>query len=428
MKIWDKGIDTDQRIEAFTVGEDRDWDRRLAPHDIRASQAHARMLAQTGLISEEEGQELDRALKDIDRELALTGYAVGKEYEDVHSQIEALLIQRLGDTGKKIHTARSRNDQVLTAMHLYLKESLGGIREQVRALFDSLIALAAEYEKDGLPGYTHLQLAMPSSFGLWFSSYAEQLIDDLVVLGAAYRLADQNPLGSAAGYGSAFPIDRELTTQLLGFGSTKINAASAQLSRGKVEAASAEGLASVADTLGRFCMDICLYSGGNFGFLRLPDRFTTGSSIMPHKKNPDVFELVRAQCNLILTVPAQIRSLTRNLPSGYHRDLQLSKGLVIRAFENLSDCLDMLLLCLPDLQIRKGILDDPIYDQVYSVDALNARVLDGTPFRDAYRELADEMATGAYRPVRELKHTHLGSTGNLGLEEIRSKLNALVNW
>ncbi len=428
MKIWDKGIDTDARIEAFTVGEDRYWDRRLAPYDIEASKAHAQMLGETGLIGRKEARALVEGLDRVAGELESAGWEIRTEFEDVHSQIEHMLIETLGDTGKKIHTARSRNDQVLVAMQLYLRDALIRTKEQTIRLFDILLDLAVQYAHTGMPGYTHMQVAMPSSFGLWFSSYAEQLLDDLCLLGAAYRIADQNPLGSAAGYGSSFPIDRLSTTRKLGFGQTKYNSIAAQLSRGKVEGICVDALASVAGTLSRLCMDLCLYSGGNFGFVRLPDRFTTGSSIMPHKKNPDVFELIRAHCNQVQASSLQIRSLLTNLPSGYHRDLQLSKGIAIGGFETIWECLDLLGLCLPDMEVNPDVLEDTRYDYLYTVDGLNQRVLNGVPFRDAYREMAEEIASGSYTPEKDVKHTHLGSKDNLALDELREKLRLFSAW
>jgi len=428
MKIWDKGIETDKRIEAFTVGEDREWDRRLAPFDLRASIAHALMLGETGLISQEESSDLVSGLERIEVEMKSAEWLISDSFEDVHSQIEHRLIELLGDTGKKIHTARSRNDQVLVAMQLYLKDALGRTRERCQRLFDVLLDLADRHKDIGMPGYTHMQIAMPSSFGLWFSSFAEQLIDDTSLLGAAYRIADQTPLGSAAGYGSSFPIDRISTTRKLGFGQLKFNAMAAQLSRGKVEGTSVDALASVALTLSRLCMDLCLYSGGNFGFVRLPDRFTTGSSIMPHKKNPDVFELIRAQCNLVSTGSAQLRSLMTNLPSGYHRDLQLTKGICVNAFETTWECLELLTICLPEIQVNEQVLRDERYRDLYSVDSLNERVLSGVPFRDAYRQLAEEIASGTYQPVTDAEHTHIGSTGNLALDALREKLRIFSDW
>lgn len=421
-------MDTDARIEAFTVGEDRHWDRRLAPYDIQASKAHAAMLGETGLISAEEARDLIEGLDRVAGEMESRGWEIRSEFEDVHSQIEHRLIELLGDTGKKIHTARSRNDQVLVAMQLYLRDALIRTKDQAIDLFGVLIDLAARHGSTGMPGYTHMQVAMPSSFGLWFSSYAEQLLDDLCLLGAAYRIADQNPLGSAAGYGSSFPIDRMSTTRKLSFGSTKYNSIAAQLSRGKVEGICVDALASVGGTLSRLCMDLCLYSGGNFGFVRLPDRFTTGSSIMPHKKNPDVFELIRAHCNQVQASSLQIRGLLTNLPSGYHRDLQLSKGVAIRSFETIWECLDLLGLCLRDIEVNSEVLEDARYDYLYTVDSLNQRVLNGVPFRDAYREMAEEIAAGTYTPEKHVRHTHLGSKDNLALDELREKLKLFASW
>lgn len=427
MKIWEKGISTDSRIEAFTVGEDREWDRRLAPFDILASKAHARMLGRVGLISQEEASRLDEGLEEVRKEMEAADWKIENEFEDVHSQIEYLLIQNLGETGKKIHTARSRNDQVLVAMQLYLRDSLSRTRAKTVRLFETLMKLAERHKNAGMPGYTHMQIAMPSSFGLWFSSYAEQLIDDVHLLSAAYRIADQNPLGSAAGYGSSFPIDRDDTTRQLKFGEMKYNSVAAQLSRGKIEGTCMDALAGLASTIARLSMDLCLFSGGNFGFVRLPDRFTTGSSIMPHKKNPDVFELIRGHANWVQSSSLQIRSILINLPSGYHRDLQLTKGITMKSLETMDECLELLLLCLPDIEVNPDLLGNSLYDPLYTVDSLNERVLQGLPFRDAYRQMADEIADGSYTPVRNAAHTHLGSKGNLALDRIRLKMEKALN-
>ncbi len=423
MKLWDKGIGPDEKTDRFTVGHDRELDLILAPYDIRASRAHARMLGEIGLLTPAETRDLVRELDAMEREAEAGRFTIEPEFEDMHSKIEYLLTQKLGDTGKKIHTARSRNDQVLVALQLYLKSELNGIQARVKALFDVLMALAERHKDVLLPGYTHLQIAMPSSFGLWFSAYAESLVDDIYLLQAACKVADQNPLGSAAGYGSSFPIDRDFTTRELGFSALKVNVVAAQMGRGKVERTAATALAAVGATLGRLAMDVCLYMSQNFGFIGFPDRFTTGSSIMPHKKNPDIFELIRGKCNLLQGVPGQLTLLTTNLPSGYHRDLQLTKEVLLPAVESLKSCLEMATESLREIQVRKDILDDPKYDYLFSVDALNQLVSSGLPFRDAYRQMAASIEDGSYKPVKSASHTHQGSLGNLCLDRIQAKMD-----
>jgi argininosuccinate lyase len=345
----------------------------------------------------------------------------------MHSKIEHVLTERLGDLGKKIHTARSRNDQVLVAMHLYIKHELGAIKTQVTALFDLLLSLAEKHQNELMPGYTHLQVAMPSSFGLWFSAYAESLIDDLCFWQSAHKIADQNPLGSAAGYGSAFPIDRDFTTKALDFSQLKINSVAAQMSRGKLEKSIAMALSAIGSTLAKFSMDVCLYMGQDFNFISFPDNLTTGSSIMPHKKNPDLFELVRGKCNSVQALPNQLALLTTNLPSGYHRELQLAKGPIIDAIQEIKGCLEILLFSLPKIQVAKDSTTQKKYDYLFSVDTLNQEVLAGKPFRDAYRDLGNAIEKGEYQPNREVKHTHLGSIGNLGLEQIREKIKPFLS-
>ena len=422
MKIWEKGIDIDKKIEAFTVGDDRTLDLHLAPYDIRASKAHAKMLGKTGILTPDEAEALIGALEAMDKEVEDGRFQIETSFEDVHSKIEFELIQKLGDTGKKIHTARSRNDQVLTALQLYLKDQLKNTQSAVRSLAQDLLELADIHRSVLLPGYTHLQVAMPSSFGLWFSAYAETLADDLLVLAAAYQTADQNPLGSAAGYGSSFPIDREHTTKELGFETLKYNVIAAQMGRGKVEKVAAMGIAAVASTLSKLAVDICLYMSQNFDFISFPDDLTTGSSILPHKKNPDVFELIRARCNQLQNVPLQLTSLTTNLSSGYFRDLQTTKGIIIPAFSQLHDCLEILQYSLSSIQVRQDILEDEKYDHLFSVEAVNIKVLEGMSFRDAYKEVADAIQQGTFKAPRELKHTHAGSIGNLCLDQVADKL------
>ncbi|MBC9798120.1 argininosuccinate lyase [Sinomicrobium weinanense] len=422
MKLWDKGFSTDQKIDHFTVGNDRELDLLLARYDVIASTAHARMLGKIGLLTEEETGQLVTELEHIQKDIEAGKFTIEDSFEDMHSKIEYLLIQKLGDTGKKIHTARSRNDQVLVAMHLYLKNELQEIRQQTADLFGLLLELAEKHKDTLLPGYTHLQIAMPSSFGLWFSAYAESLIDDLYFIDAAYKVADQNPLGSAAGYGSSFPIDRSYTTKELGFETMKYNVVAAQMGRGKVEKSTAFGLSSIAATLSKMAMDVCLYMSQNFNFISFPDELTTGSSIMPHKKNPDVFELIRGKCNKIQAVPNQLTLITNNLPSGYHRDLQLVKEVIVPAIQDLKACLEMAAFTLKDIRVNKGILEDPKYDYLFSVDTLNELVQSGMPFRDAYKKMGMDIAEGNFKPKRDIHHTHEGSLGNLCLDQIREKM------
>jgi len=425
MKLWQKGAAAHEKVDSFTVGKDREYDLVLAQYDCQASMAHAKMLGTIGLISPEEVDQLCSVLKTLKADAEKGSFTIETKFEDMHSKIEHILTQQLGDLGKKIHTARSRNDQVLVAMHLYLKQELTEIKSQVIALFDLLLELAEKHQNDLIPGYTHLQVAMPSSIGMWLSAYAESLIDDLYFWEAAFKIADQNPLGSAAGYGSAFPIDRELTTELMAFQQLKVNAVAAQMSRGKLEKSTAMALSSIGSSLAKMSMDVCLYMGQDFDFISFPAELTTGSSIMPHKKNPDLFELVRGKCNVLQALPNQLTLLTSNLPSGYHRELQLAKGPLIDAVQELKACLDILLFSLPKMQVSRNSTDQKKYDYLFSVDTLNAEVLAGKPFRDAYRELGEAIENGSYVPNRTLKHTHLGSIGNLGLEAIKNKMKPL---
>ena len=424
MKLWQKGAAAHERVDNFTVGKDREYDLVLAEYDCQASIAHANMLAKIGLITAEEATQLSTALKEIQQQAKEGQFTIEDEFEDMHSKIEHLLIERLGDVGKKIHTARSRNDQVLVAMHLYLKNELGEVKSQVSALFELLLSLAEKHQNELIPGYTHLQVAMPSSFGLWFSAYAETLIDDLYFWQSAYKIADQNPLGSAAGYGSAFPIDRAFTTDALDFAQLKVNSVAAQMSRGKLEKSTAMALSSIGSTLAKFSMDVCLYMGQDFNFISFPDDLTTGSSIMPHKKNPDLFELVRGKCNSLQALPNQLALLTTNLPSGYHRELQLAKGPIIEAIQELKASLEILLFSLPNIQVSKDITAQVKYDYLFSVDTLNQEVLAGKPFRDAYRELGQAIEDGNFKPNREVQHSHIGSIGNLQLDQIRAKMKS----
>ena len=423
MKLWEKGIPTDQRIDLFTVGNDRELDIVLAKYDVLGSLAQAKMLYQVGLITENEKKDLLQALNEILTDIENHTFKIEENFEDVHSKIEFLLTEKVGDAGKKIHTARSRNDQVLVDMNLYLKDELKVIKDQSRKLFDLLLVLAEKNKNILLPGYTHFQIAMPSSFGMWFSAYAESLIDDVILLNAALKIVDQNPLGSAAGYGSSFPIDRTFTTRELDFKTLKFNSVAAQMSRGKSEKSTAYALSSLAGTLSKLAMDVTLYLSQNFNFLSLPTHLTTGSSIMPHKKNPDVFELIRGKCNKIQALPYELTLITNNLPSGYHRDLQLLKEGIIPGIQNCKACLEMAHYSLQDIQVNKNILDDPKYDYLFTVDALNELVAEGIPFRDAYKIIGQKVEQGTFQSPKKTTHTHEGSINNLCLEEIKKKMD-----
>ncbi|QWX83190.1 argininosuccinate lyase [Cellulophaga sp. HaHaR_3_176] len=426
MKLWDKGFSTDKKIDHFTVGNDRELDLQLAKYDVIASKAHAKMLGKIGLLTQAETDDLVRELNVIAKTIEKGEFIIEDSFEDMHSKIEYVLTEKLGDTGKKIHTARSRNDQVLVAMHLYLKNELTEIKSETKILFDLLLNLADKHKSILIPGYTHLQIAMPSSFGLWFSAYAESLVDDLYFVDAAYKIADQNPLGSAAGYGSSFPVDRAFTTKEMGFSDLKYNVVAAQMGRGKVEKAAAFGISSIASTLSKMAMDICLYMSQNFNFISFPDELTTGSSIMPHKKNPDVFELVRGKCNRLQAVPNQLMMIINNLPSGYHRDLQLVKEVIVPAIQDIKACIEILTFSLKEIRVNDTILEDPKYDYIFSVDTLNELVLSGIPFRDAYKKMGMEINEGTFSPKRDIKHTHEGSLGNLCLNEIRKKMDQIM--
>ena len=422
MKLWDKGFSTDKKIDMFTVGNDRELDLILAKYDVIGSLAHANMLHSIGILSDEEIKSLRKELNNILIAIEDGEFTIEDSFEDVHSKVEFLLTEKLGDTGKKIHTARSRNDQVLVDMHLYLRDEIVTIKQQIKELFDLLIAKATQYEKVLLPGYTHFQVAMPSSFGLWFSAYAESLIDDVYMLNAAYKIVNQNPLGSAAGYGSSFPIDRDKTTELLNFETLKYNVVAAQMSRGKTEKAVAYGLSAVAGTLSKLAMDICLYMSQNFNFVSFPDELTTGSSIMPHKKNPDVFELIRGKCNALQALPYELTLITNNLPSGYHRDLQLLKEGLLPAIQTVKSCLEMTTFSLKDIKVNDQILNDPKYDYLFTVEEVNKLVQQGIAFRDAYKIVGEKVEKGAFVPDKNVNHTHKGSIGNLCLEDIVSKM------
>lgn len=426
MKLWDKGYSIDKKIDVFTVGNDRALDEVLARYDVIGNRAQAVMLNKIGVLTDDELKDILRELDVIAADIEKGGFTIGDEFEDVHSKIEFMLTERLGDTGKKIHTARSRNDQVLTDMHLYVRDELLHIRDGVKRLFDLLLGLSEKYKDVLLPGYTHLQVAMPSSFGLWFGAYAESLVDDVYMIGAAYRVADQNPLGSAAGYGSSFPIDREETTRQMGFSQMKVNSVAAQMGRGKLEKTAAFAMASVAGTLSKMAMDVCLYMSQNFGFVSFPDELTTGSSIMPHKKNPDVFELIRAKCNRVQALPNELILIQNNLPSGYQRDLQLLKECFVPAVSMLKSCLEMAAFMLENIRVSEGLLDDERYKYVFSVEEVNRLVLSGMPFRDAYKKVGREIQDGVFTPGKNVVHTHIGSLGNLRNDMIAAKMDAAV--
>ena len=423
MKLWSKGLPTDQKIDMFTVGNDRVLDLVIAKYDVKATLAHGQMLHKVGLLSDDDIKGIEKGLAELAQEIEAGTFTIEDQFEDVHSKIEFELTQRIGDAGKRIHTARSRNDQVLTAMHLYLKEELTTLKSLVKDLGEVLLGAAEKYKEVLLPGYTHLQIAMPSSFGLWFSAYAESLVDDLYFVDAAFKVVDQNPLGSAAGYGSSFPIDREFTTEKLGFETLKFNVVAAQMSRGKAEKSTSFAMSTIAATLSKLAMDVCLYMSQNFGFMSIPSEFTTGSSIMPHKKNPDVFELIRGKCNRIQALPYELSLLTNNLPSGYHRDLQLLKEGIVPALSDLKASLELAIYALKNVEVNSDILNDDKYDYLFSVDTLNELVQDGMTFRDAYVKIGLDIENGNYKPIKNTKHTHLGSINNIGLDQIKRKLN-----
>lgn len=424
-KLWSKeNTSTSSQVETFTVGRDKEFDVLLAEYDVLGSLAHTQMLESVGLLSKEDRDLIHQELNNILIVIRAGNFVIEKDIEDVHSQVEYMLTQRIGEAGKKIHSGRSRNDQVAVDIKLYLRAQVLQLKDETRQLFDLLIQLSEQYKDKLLPGYTHLQIAMPSSFGLWFGAYAESLIDDLELLAAAYHVVNKNPLGSGAGYGSSFPLDREMTTRLLGFASPNYNSVYAQMSRGKTEKIVATGLASIAATLSRLAMDCCLYINQNFGFISFPSELTTGSSIMPHKKNPDVFELIRAKCNRIQATPNELTLLISNLPSGYHRDLQLTKEILFPAIEEGKACLQMTRLMLSNIQIKDNILDDGKYKYLFSVEAVNELVNKGVPFREAYRQVGDQIEKGQFRfdPRQGLHHTHVGSIGNLSNDKIAAEM------
>ena len=419
MKLWEKSVQVTDEIDKFTVGHDRELDLYLAPYDVLGSMAHVTMLHNIGLIADNELEPLLSELKKI-YHTALEGkFVIEDGIEDVHSQVELMLTRALGDMGKKIHSGRSRNDQVLVDLKLFTRQKLREVAEAVRQLFDELQKQSERYKEVLMPGYTHLQVAMPSSFGLWFGAYAESLTDDMLFIEAAYRLTNRNPLGSAAGYGSSFPLNRQMTTDLLGFDSMDYNVVYAQMGRGKMERNVAFALASVAGTVAKLAFDACMFNSQNFGFIKLPDECTTGSSIMPHKKNPDVFELIRAKCNKLQSLPQQVMLIMNNLPVGYFRDLQIIKEVFLPAFDELKDCLQMAAYIINKMEVNEHILDDPRYDPMFSVEEVNQLAANGTPFRDAYKKVGLEIEAGEFKPNKDIHHTHEGSIGNLCNDKIQ---------
>ncbi|MDR0333514.1 MAG: argininosuccinate lyase [Dysgonamonadaceae bacterium] len=421
-KIWNKGFDANKLVEDFTVGKDRELDVRLAEYDIIGSMAHIKMLVKIGLLEADEEKTLHRELQNILAEVRAGNFVLDVDAEDIHSQIEAMLTERLGEMGKKIHSGRSRNDQVLVDIKLFLKNEICRIKENVLQLFNLLQLLSEQHKNVLLPGYTHGQIAMPSSFGLWFGAYAETLVDDMYTLVAAYRVADQNPLGSAAGYGSSFPIDREMTTQELDFATMSYNVVAAQMGRGKTERILAQAMSNIAFTLTKLATDNCMYLSGNYGFISYPNELTTGSSIMPHKKNPDVWELIRSYSNRLQSLPNEISLMTTNLPHGYYRDYQLLKEVLFPAFETLNKILEMTHFMLQYISVNENILADERYNYLFTVEDVNNRVLQGIPFREAYKQVGIEVENGTYQPNKTIKHTHVGSIGNLCTKEIGEKM------
>ena len=425
-KLWEKNVQVDQEVDTFTVGKDREMDLYLAKYDVLGSMAHITMLESIGLLTKKELEVLLRELKAIYKIADENQFVIEEGVEDVHSQVELMLTRRLGDTGKKIHSGRSRNDQVLLDLKLFTRAKIQEIVQAVSELFDVLIAQSDRYKDVLLPGYTHLQIAMPSSFGLWFGAYAESLADDLQLLLAAYKVCNRNPLGSAAGYGSSFPLKRQMTTDLLGFDSLDYNVVYAQMGRGKMERTVAFALAGIAATLSKLAFDACMFNSQNFGFIKLPDQFTTGSSIMPHKKNPDVFELTRAKCNKLQGLPQEIILISNNLPSGYFRDLQIIKELFLPAFDELKDCLRMVTHMMREVKVNEHILDDDKYALIFSVEEVNRLVLQGVPFRDAYKQVGLNIEAGKFTPVKEVLHTHEGSIGNLCNAQISALMQNII--
>ncbi|MGN6603205.1 MAG: argininosuccinate lyase [Ginsengibacter sp.] len=427
MKLWQKNTDSLKEVEKFTVGKDRELDMFLAPYDVLGSLAHIKMLNKVGLLSESELHDLEKGLRDIYADIIAEKFQLEEGVEDIHSQVEFILTKKLGDAGKKIHSARSRNDQVILDLKLFLRNQIEELVHEVKGFFELLLQQSDKFKDHLLPGYTHLQLAMPSSFGLWFGAYAESLVDDMITLHASWEIVNKNPLGSAAGFGSSFPIDRSFTTALLGFEDLNYNVVYAQMSRGKTERILSQSLSNIASTLARMSMDACIYLNQNFGFISFPDELTTGSSIMPHKKNPDVFELIRGHCNRIQSLPNEIAMMTTNLPSGYHRDMQLLKEHLFPAIKNLRDCLKMASLMFENIEIKKEILEDEKYKYLFTVEEMNKLVNQGTPLRDAYKKIGAEVEAGTFKTDKKISHTHEGSIGNLQNPQIRMMMEKVIN-
>ncbi len=427
MKLWTKDKDSLKVVTDFTTGQDRELDSNLAPFDVLGSLAHITMLESIGLLTKEELTTLSKELKNIYKQIEIGDFTIEAEVEDIHSQVELLLTKKLGEAGKKIHSGRSRNDQVLVDIKLYLRSEIEEITKNIQPLFELLITKSEEHKNKLLPGYTHLQLAMPSSFGLWFGAYAESLTDDLIMLQAAYQVVNKNPLGSAAGYGSSFPLNRTFTTQLLGFADLNYNVVYAQMGRGKTERILAQAMSNVAATIGKLAMDATLFLNQNFAFISFPEELTTGSSIMPHKKNPDVFELIRAKCNALQSLPNELTLLTSNLPSGYHRDLQLLKEKLFPAITTLKECLQMTHLMLSAIVVKENILEDEKYKFLFSVEEVNKLVLSGVPFRDAYKQIGRDIEQGKFTYSTKVNHTHEGSIGNLNNDKIKSNFTQTLS-
>ena len=435
--LWNKGTSATEAVDRFTVGNDRVLDLRLARYDVQGSRAHIKMLEHIGLLGADELKSLDAALARIAERIEAGDFVLEPDVEDIHSQVELLLTRELGDLGKKIHSGRSRNDQVLVDLKLFLRDELKTVREEVLTLFRTLQGLSEQHKEVLLPGYTHAQVAMPSSFGLWFGAYAEALVDDMYALGGAYKMVNRNPLGSAAGYGNSFPLDRQMTTDLLGFDSPVYNSVAAQMQRGRTERAVASALGGVALTLNKFAADCCMYMCPNFGFIHFPDELTTGSSIMPHKKNPDVWEILRGKCNRILSCENEIALMCSNMPHGYHRDYQLLKDVLFPTLELMHECLQMTDYMLAHIEVNTKILDNPLYDYLFTVEEVNRRTLAGTPFREAYKQVGIEVNEGRFRysggdkamlKASDLGHTHIGSLGNLCNDKIAALMDAASNW
>ncbi|MCY4299228.1 MAG: argininosuccinate lyase [Flavobacteriaceae bacterium] len=426
MKLWNKGESTDKKMDCFTVGNDRQYDLVLAPYDCQASIAHAKMLQSISILDETEVQQVTNTLNELQILIKQEKFIIEDTYEDIHSKLEHVLTKKHGTLGKKIHTGRSRNDQVLVAFQLYIKDQIDLQIGLIQKLFELLLDLAERHKKKLMPGYTHMQVAMPSSFGLWFSAYAESLIDDVILLVGAKKIADQNPLGSAAGYGTGFDIDRKFTTKELDFSEIRINPIAVQMGREKISKAVLDAIGSIGSTLSKFCFDLCLYLGQEHRFISLSGQMTTGSSIMPHKKNPDIFELIRGKCNVLKTSSHQLNLLCSNLPSGYHRDLQLSKGMVIEAFDELTTCLEMMIHSLNEIQVHDQIIEDSKYTHLFSVNTLENWVKDGMPFREAYNKMVSQIQNGIFKADKKLNHTHIGSIGNLSIELIRNKMEQCI--